>query len=74
MGEKVENVEKPLGKIFLNNFIGGIAWSFGATAGIAIIFVVLSFVLSKINLVPIVGTFVAQVINFILRNNSTLVR
>lgn len=66
--------ENKLKKIFLNNFLGGIAWGLGATVGLAVVLAVLTFILGKINLVPIVGTFVADVIKFVLQNNPQLIK
>jgi len=60
--------------IILNNFIGGIAWAFGATVGLGIVFVILGVVLKSAILVPIVGTFVSEVANFVLQNNPQLIQ
>lgn len=47
-------------KIFVNNFIGGIAWALGSTIGLTIILALLTFVLSKVDLIPIIGTYLAK--------------
>lgn len=70
-------MDKPhanLKKIFIQNFMGGIAWGLGASVGAAIILALLGFVVGKLNLVPIVGSFVADVIKFILQNNPQLIK
>lgn len=56
-------------EILLNNFFGGIAWSLGATVGLSFIFTLLGILAKHVNLVPFVGSFVSQVINFVLANN-----
>ena len=62
----------PMKKIILNNFIGGIAWAIGATVGLAIFFAIISIVAKNINFVPIVGSFISDVLNFILATNPNL--
>jgi len=62
----------PMKKILWNNFMGGIAWGFGATVGISIIFAILGLLAKNINFVPIVGTFTSQVIDFVLQNNRSV--
>jgi Domain of unknown function (DUF5665) len=68
--EKVTKLSRK--EIIINNIIGGISWAFGATIGLGIIISLLTFISHKINFVPIVGTFVSDVINFILSNNHNL--
>lgn len=58
----------------MNNFIGGIAWALGATVGLAIIVTVLGFILKNINFVPVIGNFVADIINFIIDKRPNLLR
>ena len=65
-----ENASKLSKKeIILNNFFGGIAWALGATVGLSFIFILLGIIAKEVNVVPVVGSFVSQVINFILANN-----
>ncbi len=70
--EKHEQIHKTRLQIFINNFLGGIAWGLGATVGVSIFFAVVAFVLSKINLIPVVGNFVSGVAVYILQNNPNL--
>ncbi|HWY80028.1 MAG TPA: DUF5665 domain-containing protein [Candidatus Sulfotelmatobacter sp.] len=58
--------------IIINNFFGGIAWALGATVGLSFIFTLLGILAKNINFVPIVGSFVSEIINFILANNPNL--
>ena len=59
-------------EIIINNFFGGIAWALGATVGISFIFILLGIIAKEINFVPVVGSFVSQVINYILATNQNL--
>ena len=72
--EPHEKVYKNKKQIFFNNIIGGFGWSIGATVGIAIIFAVLTYISARVNLVPIVGEFVASVIKEVLQKNPQLIR
>lgn len=72
--EKYENVKKPLKEILINNFFGGIAWALGATAGLSIIIGILSLVSKQISLVPFIGKFVTDVIDFINKTNPNLIK
>lgn len=62
----------PFKKLLWNNFIAGIAWALGATVGLSIIIALLTLISKNINFVPIVGTFISEVINFILKTNPNL--
>ncbi len=69
---KFEDIHKNKREIFFNNFLGGIAWGLGATFGVSILIALLGFIASQANLVPIVGSFVSEVVNFVLKNNPNL--
>ncbi len=69
--EKYEQVSQRNRKqIFLNNFIGGIAWGLGATIGASILLAILGIVAGKINTVPLIGSFVSEVVVFVEENKS----
>lgn len=55
-----EKVARPVGKIFVSNFLGGIAWGLGVTVGLSIVFGILGFVISKVDVVPIIGDFMQR--------------
>lgn len=57
-----EAVYKSRGHIILDNFLGGLAWGVGTVIGASVIVGILALLLSKINLIPGIGTFIAQVI------------
>lgn len=73
MAEKHENVTRSRKEIFFNNFVGGIAWGLGATLGLAVLFILMGMLVAKVNLVPYVGEFVAEVANEVLQKNPQLV-
>jgi hypothetical protein len=56
--------------IFFNNLIGGIAWGLGATVGVSIFFTVLGFIASQVGVVPVVGSFVSEIIDFVMQHNQ----
>lgn len=68
--EKSSKLSK--GEIIINNFLGGISWGLGATVGLSLFFIALGIIAKEVNLVPFVGSFVSQVINYILATNHNL--
>lgn len=62
----------PLGKIALNNFVGGIFWAVGVTIGFSLFIAILSLISDYINLIPIVGKFVSEIIDYVLSYNHNL--
>ncbi|OGH02527.1 MAG: hypothetical protein A2798_02720 [Candidatus Levybacteria bacterium RIFCSPHIGHO2_01_FULL_37_17] len=72
--EKHEGLHKNKKEIFINNFIGGISWGLGATVGLAVVLTTLGIIIKNVNLVPFVGSFVADVIKFVLSKNPELLR
>lgn len=58
----------------MNNFIGGIGWGLGVTVGLSALLAIASFVLSKINFVPIIGQFTNQVVQFVQENEPRTVK
>jgi len=70
--EKSNQIYKSRGEIFFNNFIGGIAWGLGATFGVSLIVAILGFIATQANLVPVVGSFVSEIIDFVLQHNQSI--
>lgn len=61
-------------RIMVNNFLAGMFWAFGVTIGFSLLLAVLTLLSGYINLVPIVGKFTSDVIDFILSNNRNIPR
>lgn len=70
--ERYEQVDKKRKIIFIDNFIGGIAWALGATVGLSLIVAVLGLILKNSSVIPYVGNFVAGVIQFVITKNPNL--
>jgi hypothetical protein len=70
--EKYEQIKESHKRIFFNNFIGGIAWALGATIGLALIVGILTLILKNVNVIPFVGSFIADTIKFIIIKNPNL--
>jgi hypothetical protein len=70
--ERNEQVSRSRKQIFVNNFLGGIAWALGATIGLALIVTILTLILKNISLIPVVGSFVADIIKFVIQKNPNL--
>lgn len=70
--ERYERVDKKRKTIFIDNFIGGIAWALGATVGLSILVAVLTIILKNSNVIPYVGNFVAGIIQFVITKNPNL--
>jgi len=49
-------------------FLSGLLQALGATLGLAIIIAILAFTISKIQLIPIIGGWLSQVVNEALSN------
>lgn len=69
-----EGIYRSKKQIILNNFIGGISWGLGATIGLSLVLTILGIILSKVNLIPIVGDFASQITTFVLQNNPNLIK
>ena len=50
-------------KILIDNFLGGLAWGLGSFICLAVLAVIAGFLISKIDLIPIIGTWIAQIMN-----------
>jgi hypothetical protein len=49
--------------IFKKGIIRGLGWAFGATLGFAIVSTILIFILRRAGGLPLVGSFVASIVN-----------
>jgi hypothetical protein len=68
--EKYEAIHRSRKEIMWNNFLGGISWGLGATIGVSVILAMLGFIVSKLDLVPVIGTFVSNIMDFVTKNNQ----
>lgn len=57
-------------KILFDNFLGGLVWSLGMWVGTTVILGVSIYLFSQIDLVPIIGNFVADVTKYVARDRS----
>lgn len=48
--------------IIFDNFLGGFFWSLGTFLGLGILTVAIGYFLSKVDLVPIIGSWMAQIL------------
>ncbi len=61
--ERFEKVDRPLGRMIVYNFLGGISWGFGVLIGTTVILAIIAFVINQqIDLVPVFGRFFAEVL------------
>lgn len=70
--QPANRVTLPLKKLVVNNFVGGIAWAFGVTIGFSLLIAILTLISKEINVIPIIGRFVSNVIDFVLSYNKHL--
>lgn len=71
--DKYKRAEEGKKQLIINNFIGGIAWAFGAIIGVALVVSILGLILKNINFIPYIGNFVARVIEFVINKNPGLI-
>lgn len=72
MEKSKEVTEKKLHTILWHNFIGGVAWGLGITVGATIILALGTFLVAKIDYIPLVGNFTINIIEFVAENNPNL--
>jgi len=48
--------------IIFDNFLGGLSWSFGSFLGLAIITVIAGYVISQIDLIPLIGSWITAIL------------
>ncbi|OGH12773.1 MAG: hypothetical protein A2776_02845 [Candidatus Levybacteria bacterium RIFCSPHIGHO2_01_FULL_40_10] len=65
----IDSIYKNKKQIFINNLIGGLAWAIGATVGLAIIVAALGFIVSNANVVPIVGDFIVEINEYVIKKS-----
>lgn len=53
--------------------MGGFAWGLGATIGLSLLIALLGFLAQYIDFVPIIGNFVSDIIDFIIKKQASLI-
>ncbi len=71
--EQYEKVHRSSKKMLLDNFLGGISWSLGVFVGGTIVIGAISLIFSKIDLIPVIGDFVAEITRYV-QTHSQLVK
>ena len=74
MAESHESVHRSKREIFLNNFLGGIAWGLGASIGLSILLAAVGYIISQIDWVPIVGSIMSEASSQVLQNQLQLIQ
>ena len=59
---KYLNPHKSRKAIMFDNFLGGLFWSLGTFIGLGLLTVVTGYFLSRIDLVPIIGKWMAEIL------------
>lgn len=59
--DKSERIYKSRKRLILDNFMGGIAWSLGTFIGFGAVAVLIGYVFSQINLIPIIGSWISDI-------------
>ncbi|MBI2268445.1 MAG: hypothetical protein HYU80_03330 [Candidatus Blackburnbacteria bacterium] len=72
--EPVDRVHRPLGKMLLHNFLGGIAWALGVTVGLSIVLGILGYLVSKVDFVPVIGDFVKKITESVIEQPKPEIR
>ncbi|MDO8269743.1 MAG: DUF5665 domain-containing protein [Candidatus Levybacteria bacterium] len=67
---KSENVYRSRKRMLIDNFFGGITWALGVWVGTTIVIAFLAYFISQINLIPALGSFVAEVSKYAEQSKS----
>ena len=66
----VDAIYRSKRQIVAYNLLGGIAWGVGTVIGASVVVAILASLLSQINLIPGIGSFVAQIIDAVNQYNQ----
>lgn len=67
--DKIVEIKASIGRMMFANFLSGMAWGLGTVIGATFVLAFLIFVLSQLNTVPLIGNYIADILNYI-QNNS----
>lgn len=65
-----EAIYKSSKRIIIDNFFGGLAWGLGTVIGAGAIVAILAFLISQVNFIPGIGSFVAQIIEAVNKSSQ----
>lgn len=65
MAQPNQNIYRSKKMMMFNNFLGGIAWGLGSTIGVAIVIALAGFILSKLDVIPVIGNFATQLTHYV---------
>jgi len=60
--ENYNKINRPIRKMLLYNFLGGIFWSLGVIIGAGLVFSIIAYFVRRIDFIPILSDFLAKVI------------
>lgn len=64
------NLDRKKREVMLANFLGGLSWGFGTVVGATVVVALLIWILSWVNFVPIIGSFVNDILDVISKNQK----
>ncbi len=70
--DNYDNIYRGRKRMMLNNFLGGIAWSFGTLIGGIIIFTIIGLILKRVDLVPIIGAWLRDILQETFKNQPVV--
>ena len=62
------DVHRSRKKMLLDNCIGGIAWGFGTVIGGTLVILLIGYILSKVELIPIIGDWIRAITEEVQRH------
>lgn len=64
-GDKVVEIKASATRMMFNSFLSGVAWGFGSVFGASILVSILFLFLGSLDTAPIIGEYIANIINYI---------
>ncbi|MDQ3008406.1 MAG: DUF5665 domain-containing protein [bacterium] len=60
--EPVEKVYRSRKRLFIDNFIGGIAWGVGSVLGVTVIIAIVAYLLTQAQDLPYIGSWIGDLL------------